>query len=44
MCQRLNYEILIHRDYARHNVIMYVIIINVIMNMYVIIINEILTS
>ena len=31
MCQRLNYEILIVRDYVRHNVIMYVIIINVIL-------------
>ena len=31
MCQRLNYEILIARDYVRHNVVMYVIIINVIL-------------
>ena len=31
MCLRLNYEILIVRGYVRHNVIMYVIIINVIL-------------
>ena len=44
MCQRLNYEILIARAYVRHDVIMYVIIINVIINMHVIIIKEIITS
>ena len=42
VCQRLNYEILIVRDYVRHNVIMCVTKrhINVNINMHVIIINE----